>query len=73
MKTIELSEIGTGFHDISLGSQSAFRSALEALSYPGRAVPLAVTFEALKAAHASSSGLLLALAWLWGRCCYFWG
>ena len=61
MKTIELSEIGTGFHDISLGSQSAFRSALEALSYPGRAVPLAVTFEAPTATHASSSGLLLAL------------
>ena len=61
MKTIELSEIGTGFHDISLGSQSAFRSALEALSYPGRAVQLAVTFEAPMATHASSSGLLLAL------------
>jgi alpha-D-ribose 1-methylphosphonate 5-triphosphate synthase subunit PhnH len=61
MKTIELSDIGTGFHDISLGSQSAFRSALEALSYPGRAVPLDITFEAPKAAHASASGLLLAL------------
>jgi len=59
--TIELSEIGTGFHDISLGSQNAFRSALEALSYPGRKVPFKVTFEAPKAAHASSSGLLLAL------------
>lgn len=61
MKTIELSDIGTGFHDISLGSQSAFRSALEALSYPGRAVPLDITFEAPKAANASASGLLLAL------------
>ena len=61
MTTIELSDIGTGFHDISLGSQSAFRSALEALSYPGRDVPLEITFEAPKAAHASSSGLLLAL------------
>ena len=46
MTTIELSEIGAGFHDISLGSQNAFRSALEALSYPGRKVPFKVTFEA---------------------------
>ena len=61
MTAIELSEIGTGFSDISLGSQSVFRSALEALSYPGRPVPLDITFEAPKAAHASSSGLLLAL------------
>jgi alpha-D-ribose 1-methylphosphonate 5-triphosphate synthase subunit PhnH len=53
--------MGTGFSDISLGSQSVFRAALEALSYPGRPVKLEVTFEAPKAAHASSSGLLLAL------------
>jgi alpha-D-ribose 1-methylphosphonate 5-triphosphate synthase subunit PhnH len=59
--TLELSEIGTGFSDISLGSQSIFRAALEALSYPGRNVPVEVTFEAPKAAQASSSGLLLAL------------
>ena len=61
MTTLELSEIGTGFSDISLGSQSVFRAALEALSYPGRSVPLEVTFEAPKAAQTSSSGLLLAL------------
>ncbi len=61
MTAFELSEIGTGFSDMSLGSQSVFRAALEALSYPGRKVPLAVTFEAPEAAHASSSGLLLAL------------
>ena len=61
MRTIELSDIGTGFSDISLESQSVFRAALEALSYPGRPVPLEVTFEAPKAALASSSGLLLAL------------
>jgi len=58
---IELSEIGTGFSDISLGSQSVFRAALEAFSYPGRPVTLEVTFEAPKAAQPSSSGLLLAL------------
>jgi alpha-D-ribose 1-methylphosphonate 5-triphosphate synthase subunit PhnH len=57
----ELSDLGAGFSDMSLGSQSVFRSALEALSYPGRPIQLAVTFEAPKAAHASSSGLLLAL------------
>lgn len=61
MTTIELSELAAGFSDISLGSQSVFRAALEALSYPGRPVLLEVTFEAPKAAHASSSGLLLAL------------
>jgi alpha-D-ribose 1-methylphosphonate 5-triphosphate synthase subunit PhnH len=61
MTPIELSEIGTGFSDISLGSQSVFRAALEALSYPGRPIALEVTFEAPKAAQASSSGLLLAL------------
>jgi alpha-D-ribose 1-methylphosphonate 5-triphosphate synthase subunit PhnH len=61
VNTIELSELGTGFSDISLGSQSVFRAALEALSYPGRPVSLEVTFEAPRAAHASSSGLLLAL------------
>jgi alpha-D-ribose 1-methylphosphonate 5-triphosphate synthase subunit PhnH len=59
--TLELSGIGAGFSDISLGSQNVFRAALEALSYPGRNVPLEITFEAPKAAHASSSGLLLAL------------
>jgi alpha-D-ribose 1-methylphosphonate 5-triphosphate synthase subunit PhnH len=59
--TIELSEIGAGFNEIALGSQSVFRAALEALSYPGRPVAIDVTFEAPKAAHASSSGLLLAL------------
>ena len=61
MTNIELSEMGTGFNDISLGSQSVFRAALEALSYPGRPVELEVTFEAPKASHASASGLLLAL------------
>lgn len=61
MSGMELSDIGTGFADISLGSQSVFRSALEALSYPGRIVPLDVTFEAPKAANTASSGLLLAL------------
>lgn len=61
MSTVQLSDIGTGFSDIALGSQSVFRSALEALSYPGRPVTLDVTFEAPKAAQASASGLLLAL------------
>jgi alpha-D-ribose 1-methylphosphonate 5-triphosphate synthase subunit PhnH len=61
VSNVELSDLGAGFSDMSLGSQSVFRSALEALSYPGRPVQLAVTFEAPKAAHASSSGLLLAL------------
>lgn len=61
MTTIELSELGTGFSDIALGSQSVFRTALEALSYPGRPVAIDVTFEPPTAAHASSSGLLLAL------------
>ena len=61
MTTMQLSDLGAGFSDIALGSQSVFRSALEALSYPGRSVPLDVTFEAPKAAQASSSGLLLAL------------
>ena len=61
MSGMELSEIGTGFADMSLGSQSVFRSALEALSYPGRVVAIDLTFEAPKAANAASSGLLLAL------------
>jgi alpha-D-ribose 1-methylphosphonate 5-triphosphate synthase subunit PhnH len=58
---IELSEIGAGFSDISLGSQGVFRAALEALSYPGRSVPFDVTFDAPKSAQPSSCGLLLAL------------
>lgn len=61
MTSIELSEIGAGFSDLSLGSQGVFRAALEALSYPGRSVSLDVTFDAPKSVHASSSGLLLAL------------
>lgn len=61
MTTIELSELGAGFNDIALGSQSVFRTALEALSYPGRPVVIEVAFEPPTAAHASSSGLLLAL------------
>ena len=61
MSGLQLSEIGSGFSDMSLGSQSVFRSALEALSYPGRTVALDVAFETPRAAWASSSGLLLAL------------
>ena len=61
MTALELSEIGAGFSDMSLGSQGVFRAALEALSYPGRSVPLDVTFDAPKSVQASSSGLLLAL------------
>jgi alpha-D-ribose 1-methylphosphonate 5-triphosphate synthase subunit PhnH len=61
VSTSKLSDIGSGFSDTSLGSQSVFRSALEALSYPGRPVWVDITFEAPKAAHASSSGLLLAM------------
>ena len=61
MMAMNLSEVGAGFQDIALGSQSIFRAALEALSYPGRHVTVNALFEAPAAANLSSSGLLLAL------------
>jgi alpha-D-ribose 1-methylphosphonate 5-triphosphate synthase subunit PhnH len=61
MTAVNLSEVGAGFQDIALGSQSIFRAALEALSYPGRQVAVNASFDTPTAANRSSSGLLLAL------------
>ena len=61
MTAPDLSSIGAGFPDLSLGSQTVFRAALQALSHPGR--PVEVVHDAPSPAHghAASAALLLAL------------
>ncbi len=57
----DLSEIGAGFSDLSLGSQTVFRAALQALSHPGRPVEVVHDARVPLRGHAASAALLLAL------------
>lgn len=61
MSALALETMGAGFGDESLGSQQVFRAALQALSHPGRRVPLAHDAEPPAGGHRASAGLLLAL------------
>ncbi|WP_369651269.1 MULTISPECIES: phosphonate C-P lyase system protein PhnH [unclassified Variovorax] len=56
-----LSTLGAGFTDAALGSQAVFRSALQALSHPGRIVELSHDAQAPSQGHGASAALLLAL------------
>jgi alpha-D-ribose 1-methylphosphonate 5-triphosphate synthase subunit PhnH len=57
----DLSSIGAGFSDETLGSQTVFRAALEALSHPGRCIEVGHDAQVPKHGHAASAVLLLAL------------
>lgn len=61
MNTTTLQDLHAGFHHEAFGSQAAFRTALQALAYPGRIWPMAMEADAPPGAHAASSVLLLAL------------
>ena len=56
-----LSTLGAGFTDAALGSQAVFRSALQALSHPGRIVELSHDAQVPLQGHGASAALLLAL------------
>ncbi len=57
----DLSALGAGFGNAALGSQAVFRTALEALSHPGRVLEIAHDAQAPKQGHAASAALLLAM------------
>jgi alpha-D-ribose 1-methylphosphonate 5-triphosphate synthase subunit PhnH len=61
MNTRDLSALGAGFGNEALASQAVFRSALHALSHPGR--PVDITHDAKLPAqgHSASAALLLAM------------
>jgi alpha-D-ribose 1-methylphosphonate 5-triphosphate synthase subunit PhnH len=56
-----LHDLPAGFHHEAFGSQAAFRTALQALAYPGRIWPMDIAADAPPGAHAASSVLMLAL------------
>lgn len=57
----DLSAVGAGFSNEAFGSQAVFRSALQALSHPGRLVAVAHDAERPQPGHAASAVLLLAM------------
>ena len=61
MSAHDLSPLGAGFSDAALGSQAVFRTALHALSHPGRVVALAHDAQTPSRGHPASAALLLAL------------
>ncbi len=61
MNMQDLSALGAGFGDPSLGSQTVFRAALHALAHPGECVEVAHDAETPSRAHSASAALLLAL------------
>jgi alpha-D-ribose 1-methylphosphonate 5-triphosphate synthase subunit PhnH len=66
MKHRDLSAMGAGFGNEALASQAVFRSALNALSHPGRLVD--VVHDASVPAHAHSASATLLLAMLDADC-----
>jgi len=61
MNTQDLSKLGAGFSEAAIGSQSVFRAALQALSYPGRVTALPHDAQTPSHGHSASAALLLAL------------
>lgn len=57
----DLSLIGAGFSDQANGSQSVFRAALQALSYPGQIVDVRHDAQVPALGNSASAALLLAL------------
>jgi alpha-D-ribose 1-methylphosphonate 5-triphosphate synthase subunit PhnH len=61
MRTEELQQVRPGFHDAAIGSQAAFRTALSALSHPGRVIEMPEVSELPHCGHGAAAVLLQAL------------
>lgn len=61
MNTPALQDMRAGFGHEALGSQAAFRAALNALAHPGRVTPMPVDAECPPTGQAAAAVLLLAL------------
>lgn len=61
MNEVDLAAVEAGFSHLSLGSQTVFRAALDALSHPGRLVDVVHDAHVPPCGHAASAALLLAL------------
>ena len=57
----DLSSLGAGFSNEALGSQAVFRTALQALSHPGRVLEIAHDAQAPSQGHTASAALLLSM------------
>jgi alpha-D-ribose 1-methylphosphonate 5-triphosphate synthase subunit PhnH len=58
---IDLSTLGAGFSDLARGSQAVFRTALQAMSHPGRPLPMQADVQAPTHGNTAAAVLLLAL------------
>jgi alpha-D-ribose 1-methylphosphonate 5-triphosphate synthase subunit PhnH len=61
MKTEDLQQVRPGFHDAALGSQAVFRTALSALSHPGRVIEMPDVSALPRHGHGAAAVLLQAL------------
>lgn len=61
MKADELQQVRPGFHDAALGSQAVFRTALSALSHPGRVIEMPDLSALPRRGHGAAAMLLQAL------------
>ena len=61
MNAGNLNAIGAGFNNEALGSQAVFRTALDALSRPGRWSPIARDAQTPATSNPAAAALLLAL------------
>lgn len=61
MKAADLHQVRPGFHDAALGSQAVFRTALSALSHPGRAIEVPDVSALPRHGHGAAAVLLQAL------------
>jgi alpha-D-ribose 1-methylphosphonate 5-triphosphate synthase subunit PhnH len=61
MKADELQQVRPGFHDAALGSQAVFRTALSALSHPGRVIEMPDVSALPRHGHGAAAMLLQAL------------
>lgn len=61
MKTEDLQQVRPGFHDAALGSQAVFRTALSALSHPGRVNEMPDVSALPRHGHGAAALLLQAL------------
>ena len=61
MKADDLQQVRPGFHDAAIGSQAVFRSALSALSHPGRVIEMPDVSELPRHGHGAAAVLLQAL------------
>jgi alpha-D-ribose 1-methylphosphonate 5-triphosphate synthase subunit PhnH len=62
MKTEDLQQVRPGFHDAATGSQAVFRTALSAMSHPGRVIEMPEVSGLPRHGHGAAAVLLQALA-----------